>query len=141
MRAGSCLASTRSAELLTCATAARDELQKLLGEAELAKSTVLVFANKQDLPQAKSGDEVATELGLRALTSHKWCAQSRLAARHIVSSPPPCVPRPRPLPTHCPTPAPTPACLSRYVQPCCATSGEGLTQGLDWLSKVITNKP
>ena len=32
-----------------------------------------------------------------------------------------------------------PAC--RYIQSCCATSGEGLYEGLDWLSQNIANRP
>ncbi|KAG4973197.1 hypothetical protein JHK84_030356 [Glycine max] len=27
-----------------------------------------------------------------------------------------------------------------YIQPTCATSGQGLYEGLDWLSSLITNK-
>ena len=30
--------------------------------------------------------------------------------------------------------------LSRYIQSTCATSGEGLYEGLDWLSSNIANK-
>jgi ADP-ribosylation factor protein 1 len=30
--------------------------------------------------------------------------------------------------------------LSRYIQSTCATSGEGLYEGLDWLSNNIANK-
>lgn len=29
---------------------------------------------------------------------------------------------------------------SRYIQSTCATSGEGLYEGLDWLSNNIANK-
>jgi small GTP-binding protein len=28
-----------------------------------------------------------------------------------------------------------------YVQPCCATSGDGLHEGLDWLAKALATKP
>ena len=38
--------------------AAREELQKMLQEDELKDSVVLVFANKQDLPNAMSAPEV-----------------------------------------------------------------------------------
>lgn len=31
-------------------------------------------------------------------------------------------------------------CSSRYIQSTCATSGEGLYEGLDWLSNNIANK-
>ena len=38
---------------------AHDELQRMLAEAELAEAVVLVFANKQDLPNAMSVAEVS----------------------------------------------------------------------------------
>lgn len=69
----------------------------MLGEEELSKVTLLVFANKQDLPNAVQPDVVVDKLGLKSLGARQW-----------------------------------------FVQPCCATSGEGLFEGLDWLSKVLT---
>jgi len=27
-----------------------------------------------------------------------------------------------------------------YIQGCCATTGDGLYEGLDWLSQVLSNK-
>jgi hypothetical protein len=35
---------------------------------------------------------------------------------------------------------PTFGCCYRYIQSTCATSGEGLYEGLDWLSSNIANK-
>ncbi|KAL3926999.1 MAG: hypothetical protein SGPRY_003031 [Prymnesium sp.] len=72
---------------------ARDELQKLMGEEELRDSILLVFANKQDMPDAKSVQEVAEELGLQEL-------------QHRV----------------------------------CASTGDGLTDGLDWLASKMASK-
>ena len=46
--------------------AAREELQKMLQEDELKDSVVLVFANKQDLPNAMSAPEVTEMLGLQS---------------------------------------------------------------------------
>eukprot|EP00117_Sycon_ciliatum_P041270 scpid108586/ scgid0324/ ADP-ribosylation factor &gt; ADP-ribosylation factor len=46
---------------------ARDELQKMLSEDELREATLLVFANKQDLPNAMSTAEVTDKLGLHSL--------------------------------------------------------------------------
>jgi signal recognition particle receptor subunit beta len=43
---------------------ARNELQSMLNEAELRDATVLVYANKQDLPNAKSVAEVTDALQL-----------------------------------------------------------------------------
>jgi ADP-ribosylation factor protein 1 len=46
---------------------ARDELQRLLGEPELERVKVLVFANKQDLPRAVNVAEVTEKLGLTSM--------------------------------------------------------------------------
>jgi ADP-ribosylation factor protein 1 len=74
----------------------RDELQKMLAEDELREAVLLVFANKQDLPNAMNCAELTDKLGLRSLSNRNW-----------------------------------------YIQGCCATSGEGLYEGLDWLSANI----
>jgi small GTP-binding protein len=75
---------------------ARDELQKMLSEDELRDAVLLVFANKQDLPNAMNTVEVTDKLGLHSLGSRHW-----------------------------------------FIQGACATSGEGLYEGLDWLSANI----
>jgi len=76
---------------------AAEELNKMLNEDELRDAAVLVFANKQDLPNAMSVAEVTDKLGLHQLRSRKW-----------------------------------------YIQSTCATSGDGLYEGLDWLSNVLS---
>lgn len=78
---------------------ARDELLRMLNEDELRDASLLVFANKQDLPNAMSVAEITDKLGLHSLRQRRW-----------------------------------------YIQSCCATSGEGLYEGLDWLSNNISNK-
>ncbi|CAO2830963.1 unnamed protein product [Amaranthus hypochondriacus] len=78
---------------------ARDELHRMLSEDELSDATLLVFANKQDLPNAMPVAEVTDKLGLHSLRRRRW-----------------------------------------YIQAACATSGEGLYEGLDWLSSNIFNK-
>jgi len=70
---------------------ARDELHRMLNEDELRGAVLLVFANKQDLPNAMSAAEITDKLGLHALRQRQW-----------------------------------------YIQSTCATSGEGLYEGLDW---------
>ncbi|KAL3351206.1 hypothetical protein AABB24_019686 [Solanum stoloniferum] len=75
---------------------ARDELHGLLYEDELREAVLLVFANKQDLPNAMNAAEITDKLGLHSLHS--------LQQRHW------------------------------HIQSTCATSGEGLYEGLDWLS-------
>lgn len=81
------------------ADAARDELHRMLGEDELRDSILLVFANKQDLPNAMSASEMTERLGLHALKHRQW-----------------------------------------YIQACCAPTGDGLYEGLDWLSATLQKK-
>jgi ADP-ribosylation factor protein 1 len=78
-------------------TEARAELEKMLGEDELRSALVLVFANKQDLPNAMSVAEITDKLGLHGLRQRQW-----------------------------------------YIQAACATSGDGLYEGLDWLSNALS---
>ncbi|KAM9995611.1 hypothetical protein ACTFIY_001784 [Dictyostelium cf. discoideum] len=75
-----------------------DELTKMLNEDELRDAVLLVFCNKQDLPNAMSVAEVTDKLNLHSLRSRKW-----------------------------------------YIQSTCATSGDGLYEGLDWLSNTLTS--
>ncbi|KAH3757244.1 ADP-ribosylation factor 2 [Pelomyxa schiedti] len=76
---------------------AHDELQKMLNEDELREAIVLVFANKQDLPNAMTVSELTDKLGMHTLRNRKW-----------------------------------------FVQATCATSGDGLYEGLEWLSHNLT---
>merc|ERR1712227_657451 len=52
-----------------------DELHKMLNEDELRDAIVLVFANKQDLPNALSVTELTEKLGLNQLR-RKWYVQA-----------------------------------------------------------------
>ncbi|XAR72931.1 hypothetical protein NMG60_11019741 [Bertholletia excelsa] len=79
---------------------ARKELHWILNESELEDVTLLVFANKQDLPRAMCVSEVADKLGLQSIRRRRW-----------------------------------------FIQPTSATSGQGLYEGLDWLSRNITSNP
>ncbi|CAE7391785.1 ARF1, partial [Symbiodinium necroappetens] len=74
---------------------AREELNKMLRADELRKAVVLVFANKQDMPNAMTAADVTEKLGLNDL-HHQW-----------------------------------------FIQSACATTGEGLHEGLDWLSRTL----
>ncbi|KAH3744912.1 ADP-ribosylation factor 1 [Pelomyxa schiedti] len=76
---------------------AHDELQKMLNEDELREAIVLVFANKQDLPNAMTVSELTDKLGMHTLRNRKW-----------------------------------------FIQATCATSGDGLYEGLDWLSHNLS---
>ncbi|CAD6231888.1 GSCOCG00001636001-RA-CDS [Cotesia congregata] len=48
------------------------ELHKLLQEERLLGASLLVLANKQDLPGALSLDEIAEILNLKVIKSHHW---------------------------------------------------------------------
>ena len=78
---------------------AREELQRMLNEDELRDALLLVFANKQDLPNAMNAAEITDKLGLHSLRNRHW-----------------------------------------YIQATCATSGDGLYEGLEWLSNNLKRK-
>ncbi|PRD22713.1 UNVERIFIED_CONTAM: ADP-ribosylation factor 2 [Trichonephila clavipes] len=50
---------------------AQDELSKMLKEDELSDAVLLIFANKQDLPNAMSAGELTERLGLNALRNRR----------------------------------------------------------------------
>lgn len=58
---------------------ANDELHKMLQEEELSDAYLLVFANKQDLPNAMSVSELTDKLGLHNIKSRKWYVQAACA--------------------------------------------------------------
>jgi len=76
-----------------------EELMKMLCEEELRELPLLVFANKQDLPNAMTPAEVTKKLCLPNLQSRKW-----------------------------------------FLQGTCATTGDGLYEGMDWLSRTLSTE-
>lgn len=78
---------------------AQEELAKMLQEDELRDAVLLVFANKQDLPNAMSAADITEKLGLSQLRGRTW-----------------------------------------YIQGTCATQGQGLYEGLDWLSQELSKR-
>ncbi|KAK4297853.1 hypothetical protein Pmani_029762 [Petrolisthes manimaculis] len=78
---------------------AKEELMQMLAEIQLRDAVLLVFANKQDLPNAMNTAEITDKLGLASLRNRNW-----------------------------------------YIQATCATSGDGLYEGLDWLSNQLSNR-
>lgn len=68
----------------------------MLQEDELRDAVLLVFANKQDLPNAMTAAEVTDKLHLHVIKNRYW-----------------------------------------YIQSTCATTGDGLYEGLDWLSRTL----
>lgn len=50
----------------------KQELVTMLEEEELKEAVLMVFANKQDLPNALTSDALAEKLGLSALKNRQW---------------------------------------------------------------------
>jgi len=75
---------------------AENELANMLKEDELRDAVILIFANKQDLPNAMTAAELTNKLNLNSLRNRHW-----------------------------------------YIQSTCATQGQGLYEGLDWLSNEL----
>ncbi|CAL1169402.1 unnamed protein product [Cladocopium goreaui] len=75
----------------------KDEVEKMLQREELAKAVLLFFANKQDVANAMSVEEIIQKLDLEKLCSNRtW-----------------------------------------FVQSSVATTGDGLFEGLDWLTRTL----
>ena len=74
---------------------AKEELFHMLKQDELRNAHVLVLANKQDLPEAKTASQLTDMLGMHSL-KRSW-----------------------------------------HVQSCCGTTGDGIYEGLDWLSNQM----
>lgn len=62
-------------------TEAKNELFKLLAEDELQRAILLIFANKQDLPNAMSTSEMSEKLGLHGLKGRSWFIQATCALK------------------------------------------------------------
>lgn len=60
---------------------------------------LLVFANKQDLPEALSPQDIKEKLGLQRMRDRRW-----------------------------------------YIQPSNALTGDGLFEGLNWLTQNVNSK-
>merc|ERR1711972_636854 len=58
---------------------AREELMKTLNEDELRDASLLVLANKQDLPNAMPAAEMTEKLGLHSMRNRQWFIQSACA--------------------------------------------------------------
>ena len=76
-----------------------DELRRVLASVELKDAVLLVYANKQDVKDRMTADEIARELKLQSIRSHQW-----------------------------------------HIQPCCALTGEGLYEGIDWIAGKVLHK-
>merc|ERR1712187_201493 len=78
---------------------AREELMHILNDEEMRDAVLLVFANKQDLPNAMTAAEVTEKLGLHMMRNREW-----------------------------------------FIQSACATMGDGLYEGLDWMSRTLSSR-
>jgi len=58
---------------------AAEELNKMLSEDELRDAAILVFANKQDLPNAMNASEITDKLRLQSLHNKPWYIQAACA--------------------------------------------------------------
>ena len=75
---------------------AKDELMTILEEDELKNAVLLIYANKQDLPDALDKEMITEKLGLNTLENRSW-----------------------------------------FIQTSSAITGDGLYEGLQWLSDQI----
>ncbi len=50
---------------------------RMLAEDELREAVLLIFANKQDLPNAMNAAEITDKLGLHSLRNRNWYIQVR----------------------------------------------------------------
>ena len=90
----------------------------MLENDDLARTPILVLANKQDLKDAMKVEELTVALGLHSIRNHEWHIQVwstyRKCTLLLTSSP-----------------ILTGGC--DYLQACCALSGEGLSDALAWI--------
>ena len=66
---------------------AREELQRMLNEDELRDALLLVFANKQDLPNAMNAAEITDKLGLHSLRQRQWYVHMSRTATVLLFTP------------------------------------------------------
>lgn len=62
--------------ITTNPTSTRTPLPRLPPQDELRDAVLLVFANKQDLPNAMNAAEITDKLGLHSLRQRHWYIQS-----------------------------------------------------------------
>lgn len=77
---------------------AREELHSIITSEEMQGVPFIIFANKQDLPNAMSPSAIIDKMALNRLTGHEW-----------------------------------------YIQATCATSGDGLFEGMSSFSRLVKN--
>jgi ADP-ribosylation factor protein 1 len=78
---------------------ARDEFFSLIKDEAMENACILVFANKQDIEEAMSVEEVSEKLELSSVKNNLW-----------------------------------------FIHGCSMITGDGLFEGLDWLSSRLSEK-
>jgi hypothetical protein len=72
-----------------CPLRVAEELHKLLGEERLAGASLMIFANKQDIPGALPAEEIEAALQLGDLNGRQWrvqpCSAVEVRAPQLVS--------------------------------------------------------
>ena len=63
---------------------AKLELDKLMGEEQLQDSILLIYANKQDMPEALSVQQIADTLELNQMQGRVWYIQARYMHIHMI---------------------------------------------------------
>uniref|UniRef100_A0A7M5WTI2 ADP-ribosylation factor n=2 Tax=Clytia hemisphaerica TaxID=252671 RepID=A0A7M5WTI2_9CNID len=58
---------------------AKEELDNMLNDHDLRDASLLVFANKQDLPNALSASQITEKLGLLDIRNRSWYTQATCA--------------------------------------------------------------
>ncbi|GAA6001315.1 ADP-ribosylation factor-like protein 2 [Rhodotorula paludigena] len=107
----------------------RKELHELLKEERLMGASLLVFANKQDIGNAMTVDEISTALDLPALSSsHHWSIQPCSARYAAPSSPAGASSPARPS-----SPNGTPASSTLHLSNRCGKADPRILAGLDWV--------
>lgn len=103
----------------------RSELESLLTEERLAGASLLILANKQDVPSALSSEEIADALGL-AVAPPNRVAESGKSRHHQQHQ------QGRPLNIG----------KNRHwnVVGCSAVTGDGLSEGFDWIITDIAGR-
>ncbi|KAL0967686.1 hypothetical protein UPYG_G00255580 [Umbra pygmaea] len=56
---------------------ARQELHRIINDREMRDAIILIFANKQDLPDAMKPHEIQEKLGLTRIRDRNWCPTDR----------------------------------------------------------------
>ncbi|KAG1871639.1 ADP-ribosylation factor 6, partial [Suillus subluteus] len=95
---------------------AKQEFHCILSDREMKECLLLVFSNKQDLPGAMSPAEVTEKLGLHRMRHRSWYVHPRSAFRSLQEN----------------------IIYSMYRS--CATTGEGLFEGLQWLNQNVKKR-